>query len=120
QGNELLNVLDDANEPVILLGDFNSGPDDTGSDRITYDSLTDEYMDAWVEAGGSNGFTCCQDPLIRNTTSELSSRIDLVLYRGDVEATAVALVGEDPADMTSSGVWPSDHAGVVSTLTVRN
>jgi hypothetical protein len=30
----------------------------------------------------------------------------------------VNLIGDTPADFTPSGLWPSDHAGVVATLTL--
>lgn len=120
QAGELSATLSGQSEPVLLVGDFNSNPADAGDDGQSYRNLTEDYTDAWVVVDGGDGFTCCQDPLLMNTTSELSTRIDLVLFRGDVEATSVSVVGNDPADMTGSGVWPSDHAGVVSTLTVRN
>ena len=32
--------------------------------------------------------------------------------------TSVDVVGEEPADRTASGLWPSDHAGVIATLTL--
>jgi hypothetical protein len=51
--------------------------------------------------------------------SSFSARIDLVLFRGDFEATGADLVGEIPADRTPSGLCPSDHAGVAATLTFR-
>jgi hypothetical protein len=28
------------------------------------------------------------------------------------------VVGDDPADRTTGGLWPSDHAGVVATLRI--
>jgi hypothetical protein len=62
----------------------------------------------------------------------LSRRIDLVLFRGrrgdhDDEgqrnddggfvAKSAEVVGDEPADrLVPSGLWPSDHAGVVATL----
>jgi hypothetical protein len=58
------------------------------------------------------GCTCCQDPDLRNDTSKLSHRIDLVIVPPNTEIEEVELVGADPADHTS-GLWPSDHAGVV-------
>ena len=36
--------------------------------------------------------------------------------RGVRLADALRIVGDDPADMTASGLWPSDHAGVVAKL----
>jgi len=51
------------------------------------------YRDAWAVAGEPGlGHTC------------------------DAEVTACRVVGDRPADRTPSGLWPSDHAGVVAEL----
>lgn len=116
QARELVNNLQSLPDPVILVGDFNSPAD--GSDTDSYGVLTERYTDAWAELQSANGFTCCQAADLRNTTSQLDNRIDLILYRGNVEAQEIDLVGENPADRTPSGLWPSDHAGVVATLVI--
>jgi hypothetical protein len=49
----------------------------------------------------------------------LTARIDHVLVRGVIGATDVTRVGADPAnriDVDGDRLWPSDHAGVVATL----
>src|SRR5262249_40604951 len=56
---------------------------------------------------------------LRNTTVNFTQRIDLVLYRGDLRAFDADVVGDELADRTSSGLWPSDHGGVVTTLGVH-
>ncbi|NNF59559.1 MAG: endonuclease [Rhodothermaceae bacterium] len=120
QARALVAALGDTN-PLILLGDFNSGPDNTGADLEAYNALTGAFSDAWsVFRPNDDGPTCCEAADLRNDTSELDTRIDLVLYDGDITPTAIGRVGEEPADQTPSGLWPSDHAGVVATLTVRN
>ena len=74
--------------------------------------------DAWNK--DDPGFTYGQDPDLLNPDSKLSFRIDLVLYRGgsrwDFDVGNIELVGDKQADKTPSGLWPSDHAGVVATL----
>jgi hypothetical protein len=40
----------------------------------------------------------------------------LILYRGGFSVRDIKLVGEKPSDRTPSGLWPSDHAGVVASL----
>ncbi len=100
--------------PVVLVGDFNSPTDGTGP---TYNTLIGSgFVDPWILAGPGPGFTCCQAPDLLNADSSLGRRIDLVLYRGGFGVVAVDIVGEDPDDQTLSGLWPSDHAGVVATL----
>jgi hypothetical protein len=75
------------------------------------------FVDAWsLEHPGTDGFTCCQAETLDNDPSALDQRLDLVLFRGGFQVRDVELVGEEDADRTESGLWPSDHAGVVSTL----
>jgi endonuclease/exonuclease/phosphatase family metal-dependent hydrolase len=99
--------------PVVMVGDFNARPG-----RPTYAALRAAgFDDAWTRANphGPPGFTCCHPLPLDDPTSAPGRRIDLVLTRGDIVATAAFVVGAGPADFTS-GLWPSDHAGVVADL----
>ena len=104
--------------PVVLLGDLNSKAD--GSGTPTYAELLEPavgFADAWTVAGGGPGFTCCQDDDLRNTGSVLSDRRDYVLVRrGPFNVSGAQLVGATSEGRTPSGLWPSDHAGVVVRL----
>ena len=66
------------------------------------------------------GFTCCQDGNLLNNDSNLSERIDLVLFRGGFNAIYSGIVGANKSDriLSPSGqnLWPSDHAGIVARL----
>jgi endonuclease/exonuclease/phosphatase family metal-dependent hydrolase len=119
QGQELLAGPANTDLPVILVGDFNSRADGLGT--ATYANLVAAgFDDAWAETRpGDPGFTGTQDALLLNHSSEADERIDLVLYRGDVRAISTEIVGESPDDRTPSGLWPSDHAGVVGTLDLK-
>jgi hypothetical protein len=57
-------------------------------------------------------------PGLDNAASLLDVRVDLVLVRGGLGIGSAVRVGEDPDDRTPSGLWPSDHAGVVAGLTL--
>ncbi len=126
QANELLGILSAEPLPVLLVGDFNSAAD--GSQTLTYGIVTNSgFVDAWAQRRPRDpGFTCCQAADLLNPVSSLTNRIDLVLWRDRfneqqgriVGGVHVDLVGETQADRTASGLWPSDHAGVVATLTV--
>ncbi|MFD9406676.1 endonuclease/exonuclease/phosphatase family protein [Streptomyces sp. NPDC059989] len=111
--------------PVVLLGDLNSAAGGVGATPGTatqsYDKLLAAgFTDAWtVGRPGNPGFTCCQAPDLRNTSSSLSQRIDYVLFRGKVAVRSIGRVGHRPADRTPSGLWPSDHAGVRSVLQLK-
>lgn len=100
--------------PVVYVGDDNSrAPDAPAYSRL----LAAVGVDTWTrnhpqDAGG----TCCFDSTLRDPADPLTTRIDLVLTSPDVRAARAAIVGDDPGDMTVSGRWPSDHAGVVARL----
>lgn len=116
QAQELLAGPAATTLPAMVIGDLNSaGPPGPG-DTATYGLMTGAgFSDAWIDTHpGEDGFTCCQDADLMNAASSLDQRIDHVLHRGGFTATMADLVGEDEADMTPSGLWPSDHAGVVA------
>jgi hypothetical protein len=119
QGVELLTGPADTPLPVILVGDFNSRADGTGT--ATYRHLIDAGLqDAWSDTHpGEPGYTFGHDANLRNATVNFTQRLDLVLYRGDLRAFDADVVGEELRDRTRSGLWPSDHAGVVATLGVH-
>lgn len=117
QVQELLDGPGDTALPVVFVGDFNSAAD--GSTTATYANLIAVgFVDAWSQANlGDPGLTCCHLELLNNPDSSVfTRRIDLVLFRGGFGVVGAERVGEEPADKTSSGLWPSDHAGVAATL----
>jgi endonuclease/exonuclease/phosphatase family metal-dependent hydrolase len=108
--------------PVIFSGDLNAV--DTSPSFAIFASAG--FVDSWAQVNpGNPGFTCCQVfqngaivDIINNPTSFLNQRFDYVLLRGDVQASSAILVGADPLSRTTSGLWPSDHAGLVATIGV--
>ena len=111
---------------VIATGDFNSAAD--GSTTTSYAQLTapGKFRDSWNEKLLGPGFSCCQEsntpPLapgaLNNPVSTLRTRIDLILSRGAARSTGNAeLIGDTPFQATPP-FWPSDHAGVVSELSL--
>lgn len=111
QAAELLAGPANTDLPVVAVGDFNSGP---GGDLTAYGILTGGGLtDAWPDG---DGLTCCHVNDLHNPSPTLTKRVDLVFTRGGFETLSAKVVGEDPADRTPSGLWPSDHAGVVAKL----
>lgn len=118
QAQELLAALLPVDGPLVLLGDFNSPAD--GSGTATYRLLTTAegsarpFTDAWIASGrqAEAGPTCCTDPA--NPTDRFHDRIDLVLHRGGVRAKATSVVGREAR--TASGLRGSDHLGVYAEL----
>jgi hypothetical protein len=115
QADELLNGPGNTHLPVVFIGDFNSNAD--GTETPTYTKLIDAgFIDAWTIKGKGNGFTCCQADDLLNNDSSLTERTDLMMLRGDFKVKNIGLVGNSQNDRTISGLWPSDHAGIVATL----
>jgi endonuclease/exonuclease/phosphatase family metal-dependent hydrolase len=122
QGNELLSGPANTSLPVILIGDFNSRADGTGTQ--TYGNLIGAgFKDAWSATHpGELGNTWGHEANLLNTTVNLTQRLDLVLFRNTSSVTPnlcaldADVVGDELSDRTPSGLWPSDHAGVVGTL----
>lgn len=125
QANELLGVLAQESKPIVLVCDCNSAAD--GSQTATYGLLTGSggFDDAWSEAHPRDPGYTSSLPDGYFTDPQLTTRIDLVLTRygfgaspnaGIVGGVHADIVGETPADRTASGLWPSDHAGVVARL----
>jgi hypothetical protein len=116
QGEEILSGPANTSLPVILVGDFNSRADGTGTP--TYNSLIGAgFKDAWSATHpGELGNTWGHDADLLNTTVNLTRRLDLVLFRNNRCAFKADVVGDELKDRTPSGLWPSDHAGLVATL----
>ena len=116
QGDELVSGPAATTEPVVVVCDCNSRADGTGT--ATYaDLLGAGLADAWLEREPHlAGLTCCQAEDLRNPESLFDQRIDLVLVRGRAHVRQIETVGGEPTDRTPSGLWPSDHAGVVATV----
>ncbi|HLN75878.1 MAG TPA: endonuclease/exonuclease/phosphatase family protein [Nocardioidaceae bacterium] len=107
---------EDGELPTVYVGDYNSAAPSGGA----YQELTSQLGDAWAKTNRkASGFSCCQAPLLNNTTSDLDQRIDLVLTTKDVTATRSYLTGTSPVDLPGDTWWASDHAGVVARLVIH-
>ena len=120
QAQELVDALAGEELPVILLGDFNTpAPDGTAYQLL----LEAGYVDVWQAGSEGDGTTCCQADDLENEASELSKRIDQIFVKhvalhpdGSIRTHTV---GDKPDDRLPTGLWPSDHAGVVAQLPVE-
>lgn len=129
QAQELIGLLQNESRPVIVVGDFNSdvyGRDSTAASP-SYGMMTEAgYHDAWLRGSASPasppGLTCCQSGDLANARTGFNQRVDFIFTRGlpagtpGVNTVVRQVVGDRPGDRTGTGLWPSDHAGVVATF----
>ena len=109
QGNELLQGPAVTSLPVIFSGDFNSDAD--SGDPTYLNLIAGGFVDAWSVTNPSDpGYTCCHPTI--------SLRVDLVLVLNKVRPLDMEIVGNKPEDLTPSGLFPSDHFGVVAILRI--
>jgi endonuclease/exonuclease/phosphatase family metal-dependent hydrolase len=102
--------------PVVLVGDFNSPADGSGS--TSRQQIIDAgFSDAWSSLHPLDpGLTCCQSANLDNATSGFTRRIDMVMTHGGITPLTVDRVGDLPIGGGVQPNWASDHAGVVATL----
>jgi endonuclease/exonuclease/phosphatase family metal-dependent hydrolase len=123
QAYELLDALSATSLPVILAGDFNSDaevPQHTPDNTPTVGIIsTSGYQDAWhylnPEDAGYTWPLFFEDQLSIYPTSPFE-RIDLIFSRGPVPL-AVERTGTSPGE---TGVFASDHVGVVADFALQN
>jgi endonuclease/exonuclease/phosphatase family metal-dependent hydrolase len=119
QVNQLLNAYQNEQLPVILVGDFNS-PAPSGAAYIQV--LGEGYTDIWIDnpiTYNENGYTFGHKSDLRNELPNLFTRIDFIFAgpQGDPEIGEGFVLGDERRDKTANGLWPSDHAGVISKIT---
>ena len=103
---------------VILVGDLNSGiarhnePERPGDD-LAFRALADFGMH-------DNGAvqSCCYDNLF-DPAAVFDHTVDHVLSKPRLRTVRSVVTGNRAGERTPSGLWPSDHGGVVSTLRLR-
>jgi hypothetical protein len=59
--------------------------------------------------------SCCYDNLL-DPNARFDHTVDHVLSKPRLKRRAAFVTGDDPGQRTPSGLWPSDHGGVVSRL----
>ena len=110
----------DTDEQVILVGDLNSGTEARhnihGTDQLAFQALLGEEGFGMTDNGAVQ--SCCYSDLF-DPTQVFDHTVDHVLTKPALETRNAFVTGNDPAERTPSGLWPSDHGGVVSTLELQ-
>lgn len=107
---------------VILVGDLNSGPElPVPANRLAFHALLSYgLVDTWAVANPADpGYTAGFSELLTDSSADgaLEHRVDHVMTSAGVGVVKSRIYGTDADNRTDSGLWPSDHAGVVATLT---
>lgn len=141
QMNELLQVITattNPSTPVILLGDFNSTPNDLpftstsgipGLDGLPLvppylQAVGSGYLDLWLsKPKARDGFTCCFDAAVSDEDAALYERIDHIFFDPKdrrISKLKIKRMGQSNADMTDeNSLYPSDHAGLFGKIKLR-
>lgn len=113
------------NKQVIMVGDLNSGNlprhnigdegDGSDADQLAFEALKRFGME---DRGAVQ--SCCYPSALNDPTFTFDHTVDHVLVKPKLKKVKAYVTGNDPSQMTPSGLWPSDHGGVVSKLRVTN
>jgi endonuclease/exonuclease/phosphatase family metal-dependent hydrolase len=121
QAEELVDGPLDTKKQVVLVGDLNSGTTkrhNIGRPELGHDPndplAFKVFQDAKFKDNGAVQ-SCCYPDLF-DETFEFTHTVDHVLTKPGLKKVEAHVTGNDPSQMTPSGLWPADHGGVVSTL----
>ena len=126
QAQELIAILQNETKPLIVVGDFNS---EATSGQTYQLMISEDYVDSWTRNRipfNPNGYTAPHDYDLLNPHVNFDKRIDLIFVKSNIwryEKQIIGpvygiVVGDEYWNRTSSGLWPSDHGGVVSRLRI--
>jgi endonuclease/exonuclease/phosphatase family metal-dependent hydrolase len=119
QAKELTKGPLKTSEQVILVGDLNSGdardnePEKPG-DELAFAALTRFGMK-------NNGArqSCCYENLF-DPALLFDHTVDHVLSKPGLATVKSSITGKTGSERTASGLWPSDHGGVISTVRLKD
>jgi Endonuclease/Exonuclease/phosphatase family len=113
---------------LILLGDFNSSPEDIPLDGIIppYQIIASAgFADVWYKNPLSllnpDGLTCCEFADLSNTRSAHYERIDIIYVKNTSFIPLAFVTGQVPIfPLSLPPNWASDHGGVFGTLFIKS
>jgi endonuclease/exonuclease/phosphatase family metal-dependent hydrolase len=121
QAKELVKGPLKTRKQVVLVGDLNSGTTkrhNIGRPELGHDPDDPLAFAVFRKAEfKDNGAvqSCCYRNMFDGSL-KFTHTVDHVLTRPRLKTADAFVTGDDPGERTPSGLWPSDHGGVVSTL----
>jgi endonuclease/exonuclease/phosphatase family metal-dependent hydrolase len=103
---------------VILVGDLNSGIRRHNEPEQPGDDLAFRALAGFGMKDNGAVQSCCYDSLF-DANAVFDHTVDHVLSKPGLRKLRAFVTGNDADERTASGLWPSDHGGVVSRLRLK-
>jgi Endonuclease/Exonuclease/phosphatase family len=118
QAKELIAGPLDTRKQVVLVGDLNSGIARHNEPEQPGDDLAFKALARFGMKDNGAVQSCCYDDLF-DPNGVFDHTVDHVLTKPRLKTRRAYVTGDDRGERTPSGLWPSDHGGVVSRLQLR-
>jgi endonuclease/exonuclease/phosphatase family metal-dependent hydrolase len=118
QAKELIAGPLDTGKQVILVGDLNSGIARHNEPERPGDDLAFRALAGFGMKDNGAIQSCCYSDIF-DPNALFDHTVDHVLTKPGLKTRRSFVTGDDPGERTQSGLWPSDHGGVVSRLRLR-
>ena len=103
---------------VVLVGDLNSGVKRHNQPERPGDDLAFKALAKFGLKDNGAVQSCCY-PSLFDANAVFDHTVDHVLTKPGLRTVRAFVTGKDPSARTPSGLWPSDHGGVVSRIRLR-
>ena len=118
QAKELTTGPLKTSKQVILVGDINSGVKRHNEPERPGDDLAFRALTGFGMKDNGAVQSCCYSDLF-DPNAIFDHTVDHVLTKPGLRTKRAFVTGNDRKQRTASGLWPSDHGGVVSTVRLR-
>ena len=103
---------------VVLVGDLNSGIKRHNEPEKPGDDLAFRALAKFGLKDNGAVQSCCF-PSLFDPAARFDHTVDHVLSKPGLKTEKASVTGKDRPERTPSGLWPSDHGGVISRLRLR-
>jgi endonuclease/exonuclease/phosphatase family metal-dependent hydrolase len=100
---------------MSTVGDLNSGVKRHKQPERPGDDLAFKALERFGLKDNGARQSCCYDNLF-DPAAVFDHTVDHVLTKPGLRTRRASVTGDDAAQRTASGLWPSDHGGVVSRI----
>ena len=118
QAKELTRGPLKTSEQLLFVGDLNSGNTADHEPEKPGDELAYSVFSKFGFKNNGARQSCCYANLFE-PNQVFNHTVDHVLTKPGLTTVKASITGKSPSERTPSGLWPSDHGGVVSTVRLR-